>query len=87
MAKNLANIWSYSGTGDEPRLLGRVRFVDGAVRFEQMSAKLKATLERGIAAPDFNARGIVRPSDGRAFMDALPEEFNGSAVRAELVEE
>ena len=43
MAKNLAKIWSYSGPGDEPHLLGQVRLVDGEIRFEGFSARFEGS--------------------------------------------
>ena len=86
MAKNLANIWSYAG--DEPILRGKVRLVDGTIRFEGFSAKYLQSFHRGIVSPVIrNPRGKVFPSAGRPFLDALPFAFSGSMVRAELVEE
>ena len=89
MAKNVVKIWSYSDSGpdDEPRLLGQVCLVDGKIRFEGMSEKLKRVMEEGIAGPNLDTLGLVFPKDGRAFLEALPWEFSGSMVRAELVEE
>lgn len=89
MAKNLVKLWGYADVeaDDEPRLLGEVRLVDGKIRFEGVRAKLLGILKEGLQNKDLDTRGLVFPQDGRAYLEALPWEFSGSMVRAELVDE
>ena len=80
MAHDSVEIWSYEeGT---TKLLGRVRLVDGTIRFQGLTRKQVTIMHEGIAGIE---QRLVFPSEGQAFLDALPIEFSGY-LRARFVD-
>jgi len=80
MARDTVEIWSYSE--GQTKLIGRVRLVDGRIRFQGLNRKQVAIMHDGIAGIE---QRLVFPSEGQAFLDALPIEFSGY-LRARFVE-
>ncbi|HEU01790.1 hypothetical protein LCGC14_0519150 [marine sediment metagenome] len=87
MAGNVVEIWRLTEDTGEDRLDGRVRLVDGRIRFEGLSETFVANLhEDGILGKHAD-RGEVFPKDGRKFLDALPFEFFSAYLRAVFADE
>ena len=81
MAHDTVEIWSYEE--GQTRLVGRVRLVDGTIRFQGLNRKQITIMREGIAGVE---QRLVFPCEGQAFLDALPVEFSGSYMRARFVD-